>query len=60
MIWLNNYYISPGTAKFLKSYNTNCAEATKINRKNLSKEIKENATEGEVNLQHNGPVCILT
>jgi hypothetical protein len=49
MIWLNNYYIPPGMAKFLKSDNTTCTEATKINRRNLPKEVKEKATEGEVN-----------
>jgi hypothetical protein len=57
MIWLNNYYTSSSMAKFLKSYNTKCAEATKINRKNVPKEVKEKATEGKVNVQHNGPVA---
>jgi hypothetical protein len=47
-------------AKFLKSYNTNCAEATKINRKNVPKEVNEKTSEGKVNVQHTGSVCILT
>jgi hypothetical protein len=38
--WMDNYYNSPGLAKFLNPCNTDSAGTVKINRKNMSKKAK--------------------
>jgi hypothetical protein len=41
-VWMDNYYNSPHLARSLKTtYQTDCAGALKLNRKNVTKKVKD-------------------
>jgi hypothetical protein len=40
-VWLDNYYNSPTLARLLKNKGTDCATTLKINRKGVTKKVKD-------------------
>jgi hypothetical protein len=60
-LWLDNYYNSPALARNLKTVHaTDCVGTLSLNRKNVSKELKENKLKkGERIAKHSGPVMVM-
>ena len=59
-LWVDNYYNSAVMAKFLKSYNRDCAGTVKANRKVMPKKLQESKLQnGDAAEQQDGPESVL-
>jgi hypothetical protein len=59
-LWMDNFYNLPVLAQRLNSLNTDCIGTLHLNRKDVSKTIKDKKLKiGELIAQHPGPVSIL-
>jgi len=60
-LWIENFFNTPELARKLKiKDSTDCVGTLKLNRKNISKEVKDKKLKkGEIIARHLGPVTVL-